>query len=148
MLQDMKSTKGMKDTKGMSGFSLMEMLVVLVLMAMLAALVGPRLFQKVDSSKVTATQTQIELLTSMLDTYRLDVGRYPSTEQGLSALRTEPEGVRNWDGPYLSKNIPLDPWGFAYQYKMPGQDADFALYSLGRDGAAGGEDEDADVGVF
>lgn len=140
--------KAVKAVKPMSGFSLMEMLVVLVLMAMLAGLVGPRLFQQVDAAKVKTAQTQMELLASALDTYRLDVGRYPSTEQGLLALRAKPEGVRGWNGPYLTKDIPPDPWGFAYHYKTPGRDGDFALYTLGLDGAEGGEDEDGDIGVF
>ena len=89
----------MKQVGSFRGFSLIEMLVVLVLMAMLAGLVGPRLFQKVDSSKVKVAVSQIELLSSALGTYRLDVGEYPSTEQGLEALRREPAGVTNWDGP-------------------------------------------------
>ena len=130
------------------GFSLIEMLVVLVLMAMLAGLVGPRLFQKVGSSKVKVAQSQIELLTSALDTYRLDVGRYPTTQQGLGALRREPEGARNWDGPYIAKDVPFDPWEMPYHYKAPGEDGPFALYSLGLDGEEGGEDENQDVGTF
>ena len=131
-----------------NGFSLIEMLVVLVLMAMLAGLVGPRLFQKVGSSKIKIALTQIELLTSALDTYRLDVGKYPSTEQGLAALRKKPDGVKNWDGAYLSKGVPLDPWQVAYHYKTPGKEGPFALYSYGLDEKEGGIDEDQDVGVF
>lgn len=131
-----------------SGFTLMEMLVVLVLMAMLAGLVGPRLFQKVGSSKIKIAQAQIELLTSALDTYRLDVGKYPSTEHGLAALRRKSDGVKNWDGPYLSKNVPLDPWQVAYHYKSPGKEGPFALYTLGLDETDGGVNEDQDVGVF
>ncbi|MEZ7972551.1 MAG: type II secretion system major pseudopilin GspG [Pseudomonadales bacterium] len=134
--------------KLLNGFSLMEMLVVLVLMAMLAGLVGPRLFQKVGSSKIKIAQAQIELLTSALDTYRLDVGRYPTTEHGLAALRKEPDGVKNWDGPYLSKDVPLDPWRVAYLYKAPGKEGPFALYTFGLDQAQGGVDEDQDVGAF
>lgn len=130
------------------GFSLMEMLVVLVLMAMLASLVGPRLFQQVGSSKTKVAQAQIELLTSALDTYRLDVGKYPTTEQGLKALRKEPDAVKNWNGPYLSKEVPSDPWDVAYIYQRPGKENDFALYSLGLDEEIGGEDENQDVGQF
>ncbi len=126
----------------------MEMLVVLVLMAMLAGLVGPRLFQKVGSSKIKIAQSQIELLTSALDTYRLDANRYPSTVQGLAALRKKPDGVKNWDGPYLSKDVPLDPWQVAYYYRTPGKEGPFALYTYGLDGKEGGVDEDQDVGVF
>lgn len=132
----------------LNGFSLMEMLVVLVLMAMLAGLVGPRLFQKVGSSKIKIAQAQIELLTSALDTYRLDVGRYPTTEYGLAALRKQPDGVKNWDGPYLSKDVPPDPWQVSYHYKVPGKDGPFALYTLGLDETEGGVDEDQDVGAF
>ncbi len=134
--------------KSVLGFTLMEMLVVLVLMAMLAGLVGPRLFQKVGSSKVKIAQSQIELLTSALETYRLDVGRFPSTEQGLQALRREPDGIKNWDGPYLAKDVPLDPWEVDYYYKAPGKEGPFALYTYGLDGVEGGEDEDQDVGIF
>lgn len=122
--------------------------MVLVLMAMLAGLAGPKLFQKVGSSKVKVAQAQIELLTSALDTYRLDVGKYPSTEQGLIALRKEPDGVKNWDGPYLSKDVPEDPWGIAYIYQRPGKEGDFALYTLGLDEEPGGEDENQDIGQF
>jgi general secretion pathway protein G len=134
--------------KTFPGFSLIEMLVVLVLMAMLAGLVGPRLFQKVGSSKVKIAQSQIELLTSALDTYRLDVGRYPTTTHGLVALRKKPDDVKNWDGPYLSKDVPLDPWKVDYLYKAPGKEGPFALYTNGLDGEEGGIDEDQDVGVF
>lgn len=130
------------------GFSLIEMLVVLVLMAMLAGLVGPKLFNQVGSSKTKVAQAQIELLTSALDTYRLDVGKYPTTDQGLNALRQEPDGVKNWNGPYLSKEVPLDPWDIAYFYQNPGKENDFALYSLGSDEEPGGEDENQDVGLF
>ena len=130
------------------GFTLIEMLVVMVLIAMLAGIVGPRLFQKVGSSKVKVAGAQIELLASSLDTYRLDVGRYPTTEQGLLALRVKPEGVKNWDGPYLAKDVPADPWDASYIYKLPGKDDPYALYSLGGDAAAGGEGEEQDQGYF
>lgn len=130
------------------GFTLIEMLVVMVLIAMLAGIVGPRLFQKVGSSKIKVASAQIEVLASALDTYRLDVGRYPTTEQGLSALRVEPEAVKNWDGPYLAKDVPLDPWDTPYVYKVPGKNDAYALYSLGRDLAVGGEGEEQDLGYF
>jgi general secretion pathway protein G len=130
------------------GFTLIEMLVVLVLIALLAGMVGPRLFQKVGSAKVKVAGAQIELLSSALDTYRLDVGRYPTTEQGLNALRVEPENIKNWDGPYLAKNTPLDPWDNHYIYKRPGENGDYALYTLGRDAEIEGEGEDQDTGIF
>ena len=130
------------------GFTLIEMLVVLVIITLLATLVGPKLFSKVGSSKIKVAAAQIELLSSGLDTYRLDVGQYPSTKQGLQALRKAPEGVKNWDGPYLSKPVPLDPWGHAYHYKRPGKENPYSLYTLGRDGVEGGEKEDQDQGQF
>ena len=137
----------MQDSKN-TGFTLIEMLVVLVLIALLAGLVGPRLFQKVGSAKVKVAQAQIELLSSALDTYRLDVGSYPTTEQGLTALRVEPEGIKHWDGSYLAKDVPLDPWEIAYIYLRPGKEGPYALNSLGLDAEPGGEDENQDVGLF
>jgi len=138
----------MKRELNEQGFTLIEMLVVLVIITLLATLVGPKLFSKVGSSQVKVAAAQIELLSSSLDTYRLDVGRYPTTEQGLQALRKSPKGVKNWDGPYLSKPVPLDPWGNAYHYKLPGKNEPYALYTLGRDGSEGGEKEDKDQGQF
>jgi general secretion pathway protein G len=130
------------------GFTLIEMLVVLVIITMLATLVGPTLFNKIGSSKTKVAYAQIELIGSALDAYRLDVGTYPTTEQGLAALRKRPEGVKNWDGPYLSKDVPNDPWDNPYHYKRPGKDHPYALYSLGLDGTEGGEGEDQDQGFF
>jgi len=131
-----------------SGFTLIEMLVVLVIITLLATLVGPKLFSKIGSSQVKVAGAQIELISSALDTYRLDVGRYPSTEQGLAALRKAPSGVKHWDGPYLSKAIPNDPWENPYHYKVPGKENPYALYTLGRDRVEGGESEDLDQGLF
>jgi general secretion pathway protein G len=136
------------NNKNSRGFTLIEMLVVLVLITLLAGLVGPRLFQKVGSSKIKVASAQIELIASALDTYRLDVGQYPTTAQGLSALRANPEDVRNWDGPYLSKDIPDDPWETPFVYKRPGETADYSLYTLGLDAEEGGEGEDQDLGQF
>ncbi|WP_376881023.1 type II secretion system major pseudopilin GspG [Aeromonas salmonicida] len=129
------------------GFTLIELLVVLVLISLLAGLVGPRLFQKVGSSKTKVAEAQIELLVSALNTYRLDIGDYPSIEEGLSALSRSPDGVLNWDGPYLSKDLPNDPWGRPYHYELK-SDGDFAIYSLGKDNRKGGEGEDQDIGRF
>jgi len=131
-----------------NGFTLIEMLVVLVIITLLATLVGPKLFNKVGSSKIRVAAAQIELISSGLDTYRLDVGQYPSTKQGLEALRKAPSGVKHWDGPYLSKPIPADPWDHPYHYKRPGKNGPYALYTLGRDGTEGGEKEDQDQGLF
>ena len=130
------------------GFTLIEMLVVLVIITLLATLVGPKLFNKIGSSKVKVAYAQMELITSGLDTYRLDVGNYPTTEQGLAALRKQPEGIKGWDGPYLAKDIPVDPWGNPYKYALPGKENSYALYTLGRDDKEGGEGEDLDQGLF
>lgn len=134
------------------GFTLLEMLVVLVIVGLLASLVGPKLFGKVDSSKVQTAQTQVKMLKGALETFRLDVGRYPSTAEGLAALQSAPQEERArtiWKGPYLDGDVPLDPWGAPYQYALPGGGNNpFALYSLGADGKRGGEGTDADVGYL
>jgi general secretion pathway protein G len=130
------------------GFTLIELLVVLVLISLLAGLVGPKLFKQVGSSKTKIANAQIELLTSALKTYRLDMGNYPTTEQGLKALMEAPddESSSMWNGPYLAKDIPLDPWNHSYHYKL-NPDYEFSLYSYGRDDKEGGDGEDQDVGV-
>ncbi|WP_045221793.1 type II secretion system major pseudopilin GspG [Desulfonatronum thioautotrophicum] len=130
---------------GVRGFSLIELLIVMIIIGLLASLVGPRLFQHVGQSKQNTARAQIELLGTALDAYRLDVGRYPTTEQGLGALRVQPSGVDRWNGPYLPRDVPLDPWGNPYQYKSPGDHGDYDLFSFGADGRVGGEGEDADV---
>lgn len=101
------------------GFTLIELLVVLVILGMLAGLVGPRLFSNVDKSKVKTAQTQVKMLRGSLQAYRLDVGTYPSTEQGLAAIMSAPSNTQNWQGPYLEDELPKDPWGRDYQYKSP-----------------------------
>jgi general secretion pathway protein G len=126
------------------GFTLIELLVVVVILGLLAGLVGPRLFGHVGKSKQAAAQAQIELFGAALDNYRLDVGQYPATEAGLKALQTNP-GAEGWDGPYLRKEIPDDPWRHAYVYRAPGEHGDYDLMSYGADGAPGGEGENADV---
>jgi general secretion pathway protein G len=127
------------------GFSLIELLIVMIIIGLLASLVGPRLFQHVGQSKQNTARAQIELLGTALDAYRLDVGRYPTTEQGLEALRNKPADVERWNGPYLPRDVPLDPWGKAYIYKSPGDHGDYDLSSLGADGRTGGEGEDKDI---
>ncbi len=132
-----------------TGFTLIEILVVLVILGLLAGLVGPRLFGKVDSSKVRTAETQVRMLKTALQTYRLDVGRYPSAEEGLAALQLRPEGAGapTWAGPYLDENLPADPWGNPYQYRdEPAGGQEFTLYSFGADGAPGGEGLAADIG--
>lgn len=133
------------------GFTLLEMLVVLVIIGLLVGLVGPRLFGRVETSRIQAAEAQIKLLRSALETYRLDVGALPSTAEGLQALLKAPnDAVRpRWKGPYLDDALPLDPWGNPYQYSVPGADGRaYALYSLGADGKRGGEGADADLGLL
>ena len=127
------------------GFTLIELLIVMIILGLLAALVGPRMFGKVGKSKQRAAKAQISLFETALDTYRLDAGKYPATEDGLQALREQPDDVKNWDGPYLPKNVPLDPWGNTYVYECPGGHGDFDIISLGADGNQDGEDEDMDI---
>lgn len=134
------------------GFTLLEMLVVLVLIGLIASLVGPRLFSRVDASKVQVAETQIRMLRGAIETYRLEVGRLPSEQEGLAVLFTAPSDERaraRWRGPYLDESVPDDPWGRPYRYSIPGPDGmGFALYSLGADGEPGGEGNDADVGFL
>jgi general secretion pathway protein G len=128
------------------GFSLIELLVVIIILGLLAGLVGPRLFGRVGQSKTAAARAQIELFGAALDQYRLDVGSYPPSGNGLDALVKNPNAP-NWNGPYLKKNlVPADPWGRPYQYKCcPGDHGDYDIWTLGADGAPGGEGENADV---
>ena len=135
----------MRKLKNKNGFTLIELLIVMIILGLLAALVGPRMFGKVGKSKQKAAKAQISLFETALDTYRLDNGEFPSTEQGLEALRRKPSGKENWDGPYLPKEIPLDPWGNAYVYRSPGEHGDYDIISYGADGRPGGEGEDADI---
>ena len=127
-----------------AGFTLMELLVVMVILGLLAALVGPRVWKNVARGKQTAAQTQIELMGQALDQFRLDTGRYPTTQEGLGSLRTNP-GINGWDGPYLRKEVPTDPWNKPYQYQAPGSHDDYDLATYGLDGAAGGSGENTDV---
>jgi general secretion pathway protein G len=133
-----------------AGFTLVEIMVVILVLGVLAAMVAPNVFRHVGRSKTTAARSQIEMLGAALDAYRLDSDRYPTTEQGLAALRSEPTAEprpRDWNGPYLKKDVPLDPWGNPYVYRSPGTQSTWGydLLSLGRDGREGGEGEDADV---
>ena len=131
------------------GFSLIELLAVLVIMGMLGALVGPRLFTQVDNSRVDTAMTQVRMLKASMQTFRLDVGRYPNSEEGLNALITAPADIRNWRGPYLEDNVPNDPWGNPYVYRS-GENSfqGFVLYSRGADGKEGGADLDKDIGFL
>jgi len=132
------------------GFTLIEILVVVAVLSVLAALVAPNVFGHLGTAKDAAARSQMEMLGAALDAYRLDNGRYPTTAQGLEALRTEPTiepRPRNWRGPYLRRDVPLDPWGNPYVYLAPGEanPNGYDLMSLGADGQPGGEGEDADI---
>jgi general secretion pathway protein G len=118
---------------------------VMVIIAMFATLVGARLFRNVDKAKQATAREQIAEFESSLDLFRLDVGRYPTSAEGLEALHAKPAGVDNWDSPYLKKEVPLDPWGHAYVYRCPGQHGDFDLFSYGADGQEGGDGDGADI---
>lgn len=131
--------------KAVRGFTLLELLVVMVIIGLLAAYVGPKYFSQVGKSEVKMAQAQIDALEKALHQYRLDVGSYPATEQGLAALVNRPNNEARWQGPYLSKLPPADPWGRPYIYKYPGERAEFDLLSLGKDGQPGGEGEAADI---
>ena len=140
----MKDKERQRHYENPKGFTLVELIVVMVIIGMLAALVFPRLIPKVGKGKQSAAKAQIELLGQALDQFRLDTGRYPTTSEGLSVLVTNP-GVPGWDGPYLKKAVPNDPWGRAYSYESPGSHGDYDLLSFGADGASGGDDENKDV---
>ena len=129
-----------------TGFTLLELLVVLVILGLLAGYVAPRYFSQIGKSEVKTAQAQIGALEKALDQYRIDTNRYPSTEQGLSALNTKPAGEARWDGPYLKKAVPNDPWGNPYQYRMPGEHGEVDIFSFGRDGQPGGDGDGADIG--
>ena len=127
------------------GFTLLELLVVIVILGLLAGYVAPRYFAQVGKSEIKVAQAQIEGLGKALDQYRLDTGHYPSTEQGLAALMERPSSEVKWDGPYLKKALPPDPWGKPYMYRSPGEHGEFDIYSYGKDGQAGGSGENVDI---
>ncbi|WP_153108909.1 type II secretion system major pseudopilin GspG [Propionivibrio limicola] len=128
------------------GFTLLELLVVMAIIGLLAGYVGPRFFSQIGKSETKVAQAQIDAFGKALDQYRLDVGRYPSTDQGLQALMAAPVGEARWQGPYLKKAVPADPWGKPYQYRQPGEHGEYDLLSLGADGQPGGSGPAADVG--
>lgn len=128
------------------GFTLIELLVVLVILGLLAGLVGPQVMKYLGGAKSDTARLQIEDMGAALDLYRLEVGRYPTGQEGLQALVEKPPGVDRWNGPYLrKKKVPKDPWGREYQYEQPGEHGQYDLYSLGADGSPGGEGENADI---
>jgi general secretion pathway protein G len=130
---------------GQAGFTLIELLVVMVILGLLAALVVPNYVRQGEKARIKAARVQIENLGAALDTFRLDIGRYPTSQEGLDALRERPTGVDRWDGPYLKKEIPKDPWGNSYVYRSPGDKEPYELFSYGADGVAGGAGDGADI---
>lgn len=132
-----------------TGFSMIELMVVMVILGLIAGLVGPRFFGRADVAKVQTAETQIEMIRSAINLYYLDVGKLPSTEQGLNALVRKPEDVNFWQGPYLDNQLPSDPWQNKYLYRLERSGiSEFSLYSLGADGTEGGEGLNADIGYF
>lgn len=128
------------------GFTLLELLVVVAIIGLLAAYVGPKYFSQLGRSERTVARSQMQSLSRALAAYRVDAGQFPSTAEGLEALVKRPASAARWSGPYLERQVPLDPWGHAYLYRSPGVDgADFDLWSLGKDGQAGGEGDAADL---
>ena len=127
------------------GFTLLELLVVIAIIGLLAGYVAPRYFSQIGKSEVGVAKAQVDAFEKALDQYRLDTGRYPTTEQGLAALVNRPPNEAKWNGPYLKKGIPADPWGNAYVYRQPGERGEYDLLSYGKDGAPGGTGEAADV---
>lgn len=128
-----------------AGFTLLELLVVIVIIGLLAAYVGPKYFSQLGKSETVVAKAQIEAFEKSLDSFRIDVGRYPTTEEGLAALLVSPPNTEKWNGPYLKKDIPKDPWGNIYMYKSPGKNGDFDIISYGKDGQPGGTGENADI---
>jgi general secretion pathway protein G len=127
------------------GFTLLELLVVMVIIGLLVSIVGPRYFSQLGKSEVKTAKVQIHSLKKALDVYRLDNGHYPDSQVGLNALLVAPANASKWQGPYLEKAVPTDPWDHAYIYRIPGEKSEFDLLSLGADGRPGGTDENADI---
>jgi general secretion pathway protein G len=127
------------------GFTLLELLVVMVIIGLLASYVAPRYFSQIGKSEAGIAKAQLDAFDKALSQYRLDMGRYPSTEQGLAALVKRPGSEQRWNGPYLAKDIPPDPWGRPYVYRSPGEHGEYDLFTLGRDGQPGGSGDAADV---
>ena len=139
--------KAIANKKNQRGFSLIELLIVMVILGLLASLVGPKMFGKLGMAKQKTAKTQIEMLMTALDSYRLDMGRYPSQQDGLESLVDNP-GSDKWKGPYLAKGLPNDPWDNPYNYQNPGEHGEVDISSFGSDGVGGGDDEEADVGSW
>ncbi len=144
MIAPFKVKNSLENTS-QTGFTLLELLVVMVIIGLLVGYVGPQYFAQVGKSEVKTAKAQINALDKALDQYRLDTGRYPTTEQGLAALFVKPANENRWSGPYLKKAVPADPWQTPYIYKCPGEHGEYDMLSLGKDGQPGGVDENADI---
>jgi len=142
---DLASRRSARFVRAVQGFTLLELLVVMVIIGLLAGYVGPKYFAQIGKSEIKVARAQIDSLDKSLDQFRLDTGHYPSMEDGLAALVTRPASEAKWDGPYLKKAVPQDPWGNPYVYRMPGEHSEYDLLSYGKDGQPGGEGEAADV---
>ena|SRR5690348_12226331 len=140
-----KDANGKTRNRADAGFTLIELLIVVTIIALLAGLVVPQFIRQEEKATAKAARAQIELLGTALDTFRLDVGRYPTSQEGLAALNQKPGAVDRWDGPYLKKDVPLDPWGKPYIYKSPGDHGPYDLLSYGADGVPGGDGNNRDV---
>ena len=132
---------------GNHGFSLLELMAVMVILGLIATIAVPQYFKQVVKAKQHTAKTQIEMLMTAMDSYRLDVGKYPSGQEGIEAL-VENSGSDKWAGPYLQKGVPNDPWDNPYIYENPGQNGEIDIYSYGADGQSGGDGENADVGSW
>jgi len=136
----------LKAKQAQSGITLVEMLVVLAIIGLLAGLVGPAVLNQLGGAKTKTAAVQIKDFEQSLEMFKLDVGRFPTTQEGLKSLVTKPTGVNGWNGPYLKSGLPQDPWNRDYMYKSPGEKSEVDIYSYGQDGAPGGEGENSDVG--
>lgn len=132
-------------TTGQSGFTLMELLMVLIIVGLLAAVVGPTLYQRIPQAKVTAVRDQIQKFGTALDIFMVDMGHYPTTQEGLKALRAKSDSSDKWNGPYLKMEVPVDSWGNPYVYRAPGRSGGYEIISFGADGHEGGAGENADI---
>ena len=149
MLQSSKANKYRRTPLSLRGFSLIELMIVLVILGLIAGIVGPQAMKYLGKGKSQSAKVQIENISAALDMYRLEVGNYPTTSEGLKALVEAPSGARGWNGPYLKKGVPQDPWNNEYQYKRPGSNNQaYDLLSLGGDSAVGGEGDDADINLW